>query len=120
VSKTDLGANASHSLVSTLERLLQEATPAFPNRWVANTDLDPPRVRVLAPSGVWVEIPYDDADAELIAKLRNHAPALLRCVRAAQRYRQIALNDPTSLDRPTAGAELDRTLAELEQDAARG
>lgn len=50
-----------------LRSLADQATPAFPNRWKADLSVDPPRVRVLAPAGVWVEIPYDEHDARLIA-----------------------------------------------------
>ena len=43
---------------------------------------EPPRVAVLAPAGVWVDIPYDEADARLIAL----APDLARWAADAADY----------------------------------
>ena len=41
--------------------------------------------------------------------------ALLDVAEAAKRYRQVLHADPTSLDRPPAGSNLDRALARLEE-----
>lgn len=52
---------------------------------------------------------------EVEARLKGINKRLAEAVAAAQRYREIALADPTSLDRPSAGSELDRALAEVGQ-----
>lgn len=66
-----------------LDQLEREATPQIPNRWKWELDRGNYRIRVLAPAGVWVEIPYDQADAELICLSRNHLRALIEVAKAA-------------------------------------
>lgn len=79
------------SVLERLEALSERMTPSFPNRWNYELDRGNYRIRVLAPAGVWVDIPYDQADAEGIVAARNALPDLLAVAKAAQQAQEEGL-----------------------------
>lgn len=76
-----------------LRSLAAEATPSFPNRWRSMNE-EPPRVAVLAPAGVWVNIPYDEHDARLIALAPDLAVLCADAIDALEHVEELRLWEP--------------------------